>query len=200
MPYTIHAYEDTDYTNFIDDCKAATAALNNPQINDPLYGCQWNLSNQEQSGEDINVEPVWAEGINGEGVNIAVVDDGMYYAHEDLADNVNTILNHNYNTGVTDSTDIYHRYEHHGTNVAGVIAARDNGIGVRGVAPRATIYGYNYLTPAAQQEMVQDINSADAMARNRVVTAVSNNSWGPKLKPRWNPHLRGDEDWLRRHR
>ena len=65
MPYTIHAYEDTDYTNFIDDCKAATAALNNPQINDPLYGCQWNLSNQEQSGEDINVEPVWAEGING---------------------------------------------------------------------------------------------------------------------------------------
>ena len=104
----------------------------------------------------------------------------MYYAHEDLADNVNTILNHNYNTGVTDSTDIYHRYEHHGTNVAGVIAARDNGIGVRGVAPRATIYGYNYLTPAAQQEMVQDINSADAMARNRVVTAVSNNSWGPR--------------------
>ena len=179
VPYTIHAYEDTDYTNFIDDCKAATAALNNPQINDPLYGCQWNLSNQEQGGEDINVEPVWAEGINGEGVNIAVVDDGMYYAHEDLADNVNTTLNHNYNTGVTDSTDIYHRYEHHGTNVAGVIAARDNGVGVRGVAPRATIYGYNYLTPAAQQEMVQDINEADAMARNRVVTAVSNNSWGP---------------------
>ena len=178
VPYTIHAYEDTNYTQFIADCEAATAALNNPEISDPLYGCQWNLSNQEQGGEDINVGPVWAEGINGEGVNVAVVDDGMYYAHEDLADNVNTTLNHNYNTGVTDSTDIYHRYEHHGTNVAGVIAARDNDIGVRGVAPRATIYGYNYLTPAAQQEMVHDINQADAMARNRVVTAVSNNSWG----------------------
>ena len=34
--------------------------------------------------------------------------------------------------------------DHHGTAVAGIIAARDNGIGVRGVAPRATVYGYNF--------------------------------------------------------
>ena len=178
VPYTIHAYEDTDYANFIEGCEAATAALNNPQTNDSLYGCQWHLRNQEQGGEDINVEPVWAEGINGEGVNIAVVDDGMYYAHEDLAANVNTTLNHNYDTDSHDSHDIYGRYEHHGTNVAGIIAARDNGVGVRGVAPRATIYGYNYLTDAAQQRLVQDINQANAMSRNRVATAVSNNSWG----------------------
>ena len=43
-----------------------------------------------RSGADISVEPVWAEGIQGQGVNIAVVDDGMYFAHEDLRDNVNT--------------------------------------------------------------------------------------------------------------
>ena len=181
VPYTIHAYQDTDYTKFIADCEAATAALNAPEISDPLYGCQWHLRNQDQGGEDINVEAVWAEGINGEGVNIAVVDDGMYYAHEDLADNVNTTLNHNYDTGVTDSTDIYHRYEHHGTNVAGVIAARDNDIGVRGVAPRATIYGYNYL--AGDWDQFEDRYQANAMSRNQVVTAVSNNSWGPLDAP-----------------
>ncbi len=183
MPYTIHAYEDTDYANFIDDCEAETASLNNPQINDPLYGCQWHLRNQERGGEDINVEPVWAEGINGEGVNIAVVDDGMDVTHEDLAANVNTDLNHNYDTESSDVRDIHGPYEHHGTNVAGIIAARDNGAGVRGVAPRATIYGYNYLTGAAQQRLVQDINEANAMARNRVVTAVSNNSWGYSSGP-----------------
>ena len=176
VPYTIHAYEDTDYTNFIDDCEAATASLNNPRISDPLYGCQWHLSNQEQGGEDINVEAVWAEGIMGEGVNVAVVDDGMYSAHEDLAANVNTTLNHNYHAGARDRRDVYDQFEHHGTNVAGIIAARDNGAGVRGVAPRATIYGYNYLVGEWQQ--FQDINRANAMARNRVVTAVSNNSWG----------------------
>ena len=180
MPYTIHAYEDSDYTNFIDGCEAATVLLNDPQINDPLYGCQWHLRNQEQGGEDINVEPVWAEGINGEGVNIAVVDDGLYFTHEDLAANVNPTLNHNYQTS---GRDIYGPFEHHGTNVAGVIAARDNGIGVRGVAPRATVYGYNFTALAAQQRLVQDRNRADAMARNRVVTAVSNNSWGPTDGP-----------------
>ena len=169
MPYTIHAYEDTDYANFIDDCEAETASLNDPQINDSLYGCQWHLRNQEQGGEDINVEPVWAEGINGEGVNIAVVDDGLYFTHEDLAANVNPTLNHNYQTS---GRDIYGPFEHHGTNVAGVIAGRDNGAGVRGVAPRATVYGYNFLVQATVA------NLANAMSRNRVVTAVSNNSWG----------------------
>ena len=178
VPYTIHAYEDTDYGNFIDDCEAATAALNKPEISDPLYGCQWHLRNQEQGGEDINVETVWAEGINGEGINIAVVDDGMYYAHEDLAANVSTTLNHNYDTG---SHDIYSRYDHHGTAVAGIIAARGNGFGVRGVASMATIYGYNFLADYCQQ--CDDINTADAMSRNRVVTAVSNNSWGPRGGP-----------------
>ena len=32
VPYTIHAYEDTAYTNFIEDCGDATDSLNNPQI------------------------------------------------------------------------------------------------------------------------------------------------------------------------
>ena len=94
-----------------------------------------------------------------------------------LPPNVDTALNHNYDTGNRDSRDIYGRYEHHGTAVAGVIAAQDNGIGVRGVAPRATVYGYNFL--AGDWQQFEDRNLADAMSRNRVVTAISNNSWGP---------------------
>ena len=172
VPYTIYAIEDTDYTQFIDVCQRATDSLNNPLNNDPLYGCQWHLNNS--NGEDVNVEAVWAEGISGEGVNITVVDDGMDYTHADLRDNIDTSRNHDY----TGSGDIHHPLEHHGTKVAGVIAARDNGIGVRGVAPRATVYGYNFL--AAE---TTDLNSADAMARNGDVTAVSNNSWGPRGGP-----------------
>ena len=177
VPYTIHAYEDADYTDFTGGCEAATAALNAPEISDPLYGCQWHLSNQEQGGEDINVEAVWAEGINGEGVNVVVVDDTMDYSHEDLAGNINSSLNHDYG-GMGGA---YRPFDHHGTAVAGIIAARDNGAGVRGVAPRATVYGYNYL--AGDWDQFQDINRAGAMSRNRVVTAVSNNSWGPTDGP-----------------
>ena len=45
------------------------------------------------------------------------------------------------------------------------------------MASRATIYGYNLF--ADGNVYVTDVNEANAMVRNRVGTAVSNNSWGP---------------------
>ena len=168
IAFFIHAVEDTEYADFIDECEASTRSLNDPQIADSLYACQWHLNSSND--RDINVEPVWADGIKGEGVNVAIVDNGMYHAHEDLKDNVDTSLNFDY-TGLG---DVYQPFQHHGTHVAGIVAARDNDIGVRGVAPRATVYGYNLL---AGQESI--FNEVDAMTRNGVVTAVSNNSWGP---------------------
>lgn len=163
--YTIHAYKDLEYPAFLRDCEHMTRT-NSPLTSDPLYGCQWYLRNP--AGPDINVEGVWAEGTKGEGVNIAVVDDGMFFGHEDLMANVNQSLNYDY----TGRGNISRVFEHHGTQVAGVLAARDNDTGLRGVAPRATIYGYNYLMDTT------DANTVDAVTRNHVVTAVSNNSWG----------------------
>ena len=170
VPYTILALEDTGHADFVEDCEAKTLSLGGTQASDTLYGCQWHLNNPD--GEDINVEPVWADGFKGEGVNVAVVDDGMYFTHEDLRDNVDATRNHDYT-----SSGIDHPLAHHGTNVAGVMSARDNGIGARGVAPRATIYGYNFLADST------DSNLVDAMSRNRDATAVSNNSWGPRGGP-----------------
>ena len=166
VTYTIYAYEDDEYTEYTEECEAKTRALNEPQISDPLYACQWHLDSPDYA--NIDIESAWAEGARGEGVTVAVVDDGMDPAHEDLRDNVNTALNHDY----TESGDIFDPFEHHGTHVSGIIAARDNAIGVRGVAPRAAIYGYNFLAAPSF------INEVDAMSRNAVVTAVSNNSWG----------------------
>ena len=173
VPYAIFFEEDMEYTNLLADCAADTAALNDPDISDPLYSCQWHLNSSQW--QDINVQPVWEEGIKGEGINIAVVDDGMYHAHEDLKDNVNSEFNHDY----TGEDDIYKPVEHHGTNVAGMIVARDNDVGVRGVAPRATVYGYNFLAAGAST----GLNLVDAMVRNGVETTVSNNSWGPVDSP-----------------
>ena len=94
VPYTIHAFEDTEYTEYIEGCEARTRSLNNPQISDPLYSCQWHLNSPE--GVDANVEAAWAQGVTGEGVNVAVVDDGMYFTHVDLRDNVDASRNHDY--------------------------------------------------------------------------------------------------------
>ena len=167
VPYTIHITEDIDYIQFLEVCGARTQSLNDPEISDPLYACQWHLTNP--GGEDVNVEGVWREGNRGEGVNIAIVDNGMDFSHEDLADNVDSSRNHDY----TGRGDIHNALQHHGTNVGGIVAARDNDLGVRGLAPEATIYGYNVLVEFT------DLNVVDAMIRNGPLTAVSNNSWGP---------------------
>ena len=169
VPYTILVANDPRYTAFVAGCTAETSGLTDPMVGDDLYACQWHLKNRDDHGMDIDVEPVWTEGITGDGVNVVVVDDGIDQYHEDLAPNISDSLNHDY----TGRGDIYDPKEHHGTAVAGIIAARDNDVGGRGVAPRANIHGYNFLI--AQSDFVL----ADSMTRNRVVTAVSNNSWGP---------------------
>ncbi len=168
--YTVRAIVDAGQTAFVNRCSNISRSAG---INDPLYGCQWHLKNNDQfrnsAGQDIRVEEVWPT-YTGDGINVAVVDDGMHYTHEDLTDNVLTSFNHNYDPALT---SIYHPFEDHGTAVAGLIAAKDNSLGMRGVAPEAKIYGYNYLVDQS------DANEADAMSRNAATTAISNNSWGP---------------------
>ncbi len=173
VPYSIVAREDVHFAQYFDVCNARTQALNSPSISDPLYGCQWHLESSEYV--DINVESAWETGALGEGVNVALVDEGFDYRHEDLKDNVDLELSHDYN----DKGEIYNRREHHGTHVAGILAARDNDVGLRGVAPRVTLYVYNPLSGFAR---ISELT--DAMTRNATTTAVSNNSWGNRSSVR----------------
>lgn len=143
-------------------------------VGDPLYADQWHLKNTGQNGgvpgEDVNVEPVWAS-YKGDGVRIAVVDDGLEIAHEDLADNVVGGCSYDYIDKDADPESGPHG---HGTSVAGVAAARDlNDLGVRGAAPHANLVGYNLLQNATT------LNQVDAMKRYISSVAISSNSWGP---------------------
>ncbi len=138
---------------------------------DPYFANQWHLSNVGQrggtAGEDIQVTQTWAQGYHGEGVRVAIVDDGVDFKHEDLSANVSVALSHDYLGNAPLS------YAEHGTCVAGLVAARDeNGVGMRGVAPRSNLVSYNLL---------QDLtvaNELDAMVRGKQTNAVSSNSWG----------------------
>ena len=122
------------------------------------------------------MEPVWEQGITGQGINVAIVDDGMDHYHEDLRPNVAVAGNIDF-TATEDEDDIYDPLVHHGTQVSGVVAADDNGIGARGVAPDATIYGFNFLADGTLLSMVLSAISHASF------TAVSNNSWGPRDGP-----------------
>ncbi len=172
---------DPTLSDYIDHCDSSNT--NFPS--EPLYGCQWYLKNTGRNifgktitaGEDINIEGVWDDDIFGAGINIAVVNDGVHIGHEDLTDNVNTSLNHHYYIGYG-----YHN-DYSSTRVAGIIAAvGDNSLGVRGVAPEATIYNYD-LDNSYNWRNPVDANVKNAMIRNKDITAVSNNNWGPDELP-----------------
>lgn len=151
---------------------------------DPLFGDQWHLLNTglqlganavpDKRGEDINVQPAWAV-TKGAGVRIAIVDEGLEMAHEDLASNVAANgQSYNYATRSSDPTnDPADLASGHGTAVAGIVAARDlNNLGGSGVAPRATLVGYNFLQNSTAS------NEVDALTRNAASVSVSSNSWG----------------------
>jgi kexin len=56
-------------------------------IYDPLFIRQWHLINEENPEHMMNVTRLWDMGITGTGVITALVDDGLDYESEDLADN-----------------------------------------------------------------------------------------------------------------
>ncbi|ATC96861.1 S8 family peptidase [Pseudoalteromonas tunicata] len=117
---------------------------------DPLTPQQWHLQNTGQSGfslsngiagNDLDLDFAHLMGIKGRGITVAVIDSGVEISHPDLKANVVAgSLN------VADGSDFPTDLNGHGTSVAGLIAAVEgNGIGGRGVAPLASLVGFNFL-------------------------------------------------------
>jgi len=105
--------------------------------NETFFPIQWNMQAMEAPA-------AWAAGCTGAGVRVAVIDGGINKNHIDLAGGVDTTCSKSFVIGIpnpfTDTGAFWH-----GTHVAGIIAARDNNIGVIGVAPDATIIGVKAL-------------------------------------------------------
>ncbi len=94
---------------------------------DPSFGMQWYLP-------DVETPDAWEKSL-GTDVIIGLIDSGVDLDHQDLADN---ILPDGWDFG--DHDDDPNDGFDHGTKVAGVIAAvQNNGVGISGCAPEATI-------------------------------------------------------------
>ena len=101
-----------------------------------FYGYQWNMQAMEAPA-------AWEEGCTGEGVRVSIIDGGFDPTHPDLAPNMDTSCSASFVPGLSYDTDTGNFW--HGMHVAGITAAADNGIGVIGVAPEATILGVKTL-------------------------------------------------------
>ena len=89
----------------------------------------------------IGADVTHAGGNKGAGIKIAVIDSGIDYNHEDLDGNYAG----GYDFVFDDDDPFDDNTISHGTHVAGIIAAEENGSGVIGVAPEADLYAVKVL-------------------------------------------------------
>jgi subtilisin family serine protease len=102
------------------------------------------------------------------GVNVYVIDTGVYRTHADL-----NVVNH-VNFAGGQNNDCHG----HGTHVAGTIAARDNTGDVVGVAPGARVTGVKVLTCTGSGSTSGVIKGVDWVTANAVKPAIANMSLG----------------------
>lgn len=83
-----------------------------------------------------------AQGIVGQGVSIAVLDTGIDASHPELA----TCYRGGVNLVNPETPALDDSWNGHGTHVAGILGAADNGSGVVGIAPAADIYAVKVVS------------------------------------------------------
>jgi len=181
---------------YIDSSEVATVSLSIKA--DPLYLHQWYADNTGQNsfagqsglfGEDINVDKAWAEGYKGLGINIAIIDSGLEIAHEDLEDNIAIGKSFNFVDETPDPTSSRTDGDH-GTSVAGLAASVGwNNKGARGIAPKASLRGFNFLMSQAMSNQVAALGGADYA--NDV--DIFNLSYGPRLEVDTRPYTQVED-------
>lgn len=135
---------------------------------DPLYPRQWHLADTF-----LDAHGAWDLGYAGDGVQIAVVDDGLQKEHPDFADKFSDEGSYDFN-----NYDPYPvpdpRWDTHGTSAAGVAAASSNSVCGVGVAPNASVSGIQVLEKATT-----DADEAEALSYRNDINHIYTNSWGP---------------------
>lgn len=101
-----------------------------------FYNLQW-------APKAVHAPEAWDAGANGQGVRVAILDGGIHSTHIDLAANLDVAHSASFVPGQPFNADVGTFW--HGTHVAGIVAAADNGIGTIGIAPAATLVGVKVL-------------------------------------------------------
>lgn len=173
--------------------KELTSSSESSPSTEPLFAQQWHLENTAQHGgrvgADIHIKGAWEVTQGSPEILIAVLDGGFQITHPDLEGGIwrnereipgnqidddgngyiddvngwNFLLNNN---DVSDGS-----VDDHGTAVAGLVAARANGVGVTGSCPQCR------LLPIVVSWEVADDAAAFyyALAAN---AAITTSSWG----------------------
>ncbi|KAI0822765.1 peptidase S8/S53 domain-containing protein [Trametes gibbosa] len=156
-----------------EDFESSAAAAERLGIQDPDFGKQWHIVNDQYPEHQMNVTRVWDMGITGKGVITALVDDGLDYTSDDLAANFYAYGSYDYNDHTDLPTPVLFD-DHHGTRCAGQIAAVKNDVCGVGLAYESKVAGIRILSGP-----ISDIDEAAALNYDYQNTSIYSCSWGP---------------------
>lgn len=114
-------------------------------------------------------------------INVGILDDGFFDEHDDLQGQITLLPNYENSIDWVKSGDEMVKSAH-GTHVAGIIAAKNNDIGIRGIADKASLICVdwtpadepNYISTGEYIEMIKQLIENDVK--------VINCSWGNGVK------------------
>jgi subtilisin-like proprotein convertase family protein/subtilisin family serine protease len=144
--------------------------------NDPYVFYAWNLEHRSNpgAGVDLNVRAAWPY-TEGDGVTVAVVDDGIELTHPEFTNRVAGMSHYNFGLDTTNGAP-NSTLDKHATAVAGFIAAeKNNGYGACGVAPKAHLASWKVVN---SNSTASDENLAKMYLYCSNTVAVQNHSWG----------------------
>ena len=131
--------------------------------NNTYYSQQYYLNNTNSSEVDINVVPAWNITTGSSSITVAVVDEGVEHNHEDIGGRVLNGYTIRNSTGYGEPQNEDESSEKaHGTACAGIIAATNNNIGIRGIASNVKILPIN-IEPDYDEGLGTNIEIADAI-------------------------------------
>ncbi|KAI8656457.1 hypothetical protein NCS56_01249800 [Fusarium sp. Ph1] len=143
------------------------------EIADPIFTEQWHLFNPIQLGHDVNVTGLWLDGITGQNVTVAVVDDGLDMNSDDLKPNYFAAGSWDFNDNdpvpAPELDD-----DRHGTRCAGEVAAARNDVCGVGVAYDSKVAGLRILS-----KLISDADEAEALMYKYDDNHIYSCSWGP---------------------
>ncbi|MBI5631469.1 MAG: S8 family peptidase [Elusimicrobia bacterium] len=109
----------------------------------------------------VNAPAAWASN-RGDGVRVAIVDTGIDPEHPELKDKIAGGYN------ALDKSAPWADDHFHGTHVAGIVAAKLDGQGVVGVAPKASLYAVKVLNKEGSGSLFGIIGGIMWCAQNNI--------------------------------
>jgi thermitase len=173
---------------------------------DPRFTDQWALANSGQrggtAGADISATRAWAKTTGSDKVVVAVLDSGVDYTHEDLAQNMWTrpanmapyednelgTVEDEFGFNAVDNSSDPMDENGHGTHCAGIIGAEgSNDIGISGVNWKVRIMPLKFMNAGGfgtTKDAIEAINYVIERKKAGVNVRIISASWGSTQKSR----------------